>query len=127
MISPAWDGARAAVANTSDPFPGGGAMAEAIGRKDWSSTSLGPIEAWPRALLAVVQMMLSSQQPMCLFWGADLRMLYNDAYCPMLGQREATALGQPFQKTWAEVWDDLLPITNRPSRVSASGWRKCRC
>lgn len=111
MISPAWDGARAAVADPSDPFPGGGAMADAIGRKDWSSTSLGPIEAWPRALLAVVQMMLSSQQPMCLFWGPDLRMLYNDAYRPMLGQREATALGQPFQETWAEVWDDLLPIT----------------
>jgi two-component sensor histidine kinase len=56
-------------------------------------------------------MMLSSRQPMCLFWGPDLRMLYNDAYRPMLGQREATALGQPFELAWSDVWQDVLPIT----------------
>lgn len=111
MISQAWDGLPAVVATADDPFPGAGAMAEAIGRRDWSATSLGAIATWPRSLLAVMQMMLSSQQPMCLFWGPDLRMLYNDAYRPMLGQREATALGQPFEIAWADVWQDVLPIT----------------
>jgi two-component sensor histidine kinase len=111
MMSEAWDGAPAAVATAEDVFPAGGAMADAICRKDWSATSLGPIASWPRSLLAITQMMLSSRQPMCLFWGPDLRMLYNDAYRPMLGQREATALGQPFHLAWADVWQDVLPIT----------------
>ncbi|WP_156395767.1 PAS domain-containing sensor histidine kinase [Bosea sp. Leaf344] len=111
MVSEAWTGAPAAVATQADRFPGGGAMAEAICRRDWSGSSLGPIESWPRSLLAITQMMLSSRQAMCLFWGPDLLMLYNDAYRPMLGRREATALGQPFEIAWADVWEDVLPIT----------------
>ncbi|MFN3673128.1 MAG: HWE histidine kinase domain-containing protein [Bosea sp. (in: a-proteobacteria)] len=111
MISEAWDGLAASVATTDDPFPGGGAMAKAIRAVDWGQTSLGPIANWPLSLKAVLRMMLASRQPMCLFWGPDLRMLYNDAYGPMLGQREGKALGQPFHIAWADVWQDVLPIT----------------
>ena len=111
MISEAWDGLAASVATTDDPFPGGGAMAQAIRAVDWGQTSLGPVASWPLSLKAVLRMMLASRQPMCLFWGPELRMLYNDAYGPMLGQREGAALGQPFHIAWADVWHDVLPIT----------------
>ncbi len=58
-------------------------------------------------------MMLHQRQPICLFWGADLNMLYNDAYAPMLGAKEEGALGQPFRQIWSDVWDDVKPFVDK--------------
>ena len=82
-------------------------MAEAIGRHDWASTSAGPIDSWPRALRTVVQMMLHQRHAICLFWGSDLNIFYNDAYRPFLGAKEKDALGKPFSVIWSDVWDDV--------------------
>lgn len=88
----------------------GGRMAEAILAFDWAGTSIGPIHAWPRALKSAVQMAVSSRQAICMFWGRDLNMIYNDAYAPILGEKEAGALGQPAQVIWSDVWNDIAPI-----------------
>jgi two-component sensor histidine kinase len=88
-------------------------MATAIEAFDWNATSMGPFDAWPLSLRSVVQMMLHQRQPICLFWGDDLNMLYNDAYAPMLGAKEEGALGQPFHEIWADVWDDVKPFVDR--------------
>jgi PAS domain S-box-containing protein len=53
--------------------------------------------------------MLSSKFAMCVGWGADLTLFYNDAYVPFLGARHPTALGKPLQEVWAEVWPDIEP------------------
>ncbi|KRE04233.1 hypothetical protein ASE63_25750 [Bosea sp. Root381] len=96
-------------------------MGERIRVFDWSGTALGPITAWSNSLMFVTRMMLSSKQPMCFFWGADLTMLYNDGYRSMLGKREPTALGQSFAEAWSNVWEDVLPITR--SALSGVGVR----
>jgi len=88
-------------------------MAKAIDAFDWSATSMGPARTWPLSLRSVVQMMLHQRQPICLFWGADLNMLYNDAYAPILGAKEKGALGQPFREIWCDVWDDVKPFVDQ--------------
>lgn len=85
-------------------------MAEAILAYDWGNTSIGPIGAWPQALRSVVQMAVLTRQAICLFWGKDLNMIYNDAYAPILGEKEEGALGKPAQEIWSDVWDEIAPI-----------------
>jgi PAS domain S-box-containing protein len=50
---------------------------------------------------------------MILLWGAELVQLYNDGYVPLLGAKHPTALGQPTQACWPEVWDLNAPIYAR--------------
>jgi two-component sensor histidine kinase len=117
----AWKDLPSRPATNTDPFPGGGEMGERIRKFDWGSTKLGAISTWSKSLMFVTRLMLSSQQPMCFFWGPDLVMLYNDGYRPMLGKREPNALGQSFAEVWSDVWEDVLPITR--SALSGVGVR----
>ncbi len=76
---------------------------------DWSASALGERAGWPRSLGTVLDLMLSSSFAMCLGWGPELTLLYNDAYVPFLGSRHPSALGKPLQEVWAEVWTDIEP------------------
>ena len=80
---------------------------------DWDGSPIGPPATWPRALRAVVDLMLASRQPMFVAWGQDLAFLYNDAYAPILGARHPRALGRPFRAVWPEIWDDIWPLIRR--------------
>ena len=66
---------------------GGGEMGERIRRFDWAKSPLGLPAQWPGSLRTLIQVMLSSTQPMFIAWGPERTMLYNDAYTPMLAQR----------------------------------------
>ena len=95
-------------------FPmGGGRTGGLIRVFDWSLTPLGSIESWPRSLRSIVQMMVQQRHAMCIFWGPALSMLYNDSYGPMLGKREAGAMGRPFADVWADVWQDVKPFADQ--------------
>ncbi|MDH7800240.1 MULTISPECIES: sensor histidine kinase [unclassified Rhizobium] len=87
-------------------------MGKAIRRFDWASTSTGPIETWPVSLKTTVQMILKQGHAICLFWGPDLNIIYNDAYRPLLGLKEQDALGKPFHILWSDVWDDVKPFVD---------------
>ncbi|MEN5061539.1 PAS domain-containing protein [Luteimonas sp. TWI1416] len=100
----------AACAATVDFLPSHGEMAGRIAAFDWSTTPLGPLEHWPQSLRTTVALMLDSRFAMCLTWGPELTFLYNDAYAPMLGAKEADALGRPIARIWPDVWDDILPL-----------------
>lgn len=85
-------------------------MAERVRGFDWKATPLGPIGAWPHTLHVVVDLMLNSRQPAYVAWGADLTMLYNDGFIPILGGKHPDGLGRPFSQTWADIWDDIRPM-----------------
>lgn len=87
-----------------------GRMADAIRAFDWAATPLGPLSDWPVSLRTSVRFMLGQGHAICLFWGPELTLLYNDSYAPMLGAREGNALGQPFREVWPDVWDDVQPF-----------------
>ncbi|MBA4150550.1 MAG: PAS domain-containing protein [Verrucomicrobia bacterium] len=83
---------------------------------DWSKTALGPMKKWPQSLRFAVDLCLSSNIPMFIWWGPDLINIYNDAYAPILGNRHPDALGQPARKIWAEIWPDIGADVDRVVR-----------
>jgi PAS domain S-box-containing protein len=80
---------------------------------DWRTCPLGHPDTWPPELATAVGMSLDSAFPMFVAWGPDLRFLYNDAYAIILGAKHPSALTQPFQQVWTEIWPDLVPIIDR--------------
>jgi PAS domain S-box-containing protein len=90
--------------------PGAPEMAGRLHTKDWSKTPLGPQETWPASLKLVVNVMLASGFPMCVRWGPELVMIYNDGYRPVLGVKHPRAFGLPFDDVWPEVQPQLRPL-----------------
>jgi signal transduction histidine kinase len=88
---------------------GGGEMGELIRSRDWSNTPLGPVEAWPQSLKTCIRIILTSRQPMFVWWGDDLINLYNDAYRSILGGKHPAVLGMPAKEVWSEIWDQVGP------------------
>lgn len=88
---------------------GGGEMGARIRAKDWSNTPLGSVEQWSQSLKTAVRIMLTSRQPMFVWWGEDLINLYNDAYKSIVGGKHPEVLGQPASVVWREIWDQVLP------------------
>ena len=89
---------------------GGGELGELIRTKDWSKTSLGPVEKWPQSLKIIVRIMLTSQQPIWIGWGSELIKLYNDPYKSSVGGKHPQALGQPASVVWSDIWKDIEPL-----------------
>ena len=61
---------------------------------------LGPPENWPQSLKTAVRIMLTSRQPMFVWWGDELINLYNDAYKSIVGGKHPRALG-PAGARWS--------------------------
>jgi CheY-like chemotaxis protein len=86
-------------------------MSRLIADKDWSLTPLGPPVAWPLSLRTAVNIALASRYPTVIFWGSELRMLFNDAYLPILGfERRKEALGERAEIIAATVWEVARPL-----------------
>ena len=84
-------------------------MADRIARFDWASTPLGPPDQWPPALQFAVNLALHSDYPTCIYWGEDLRLIYNDAWSFIPGERHPDALGRPAAEVWDDIWDVVGP------------------
>ena len=76
-----------------------------IAGRDWSQTSLGPIESWSQSLRTALGVVLLSQAPIVMLWGEDGVMLYNDAYSVFAGGRHPELLGSKVREGWPEVAD----------------------
>ena len=92
-----------------DCLAGGGDTGALMRSRDWSRTALGPVDRWPQSLKTAVRIMLTSRQPMFVWWGKELINLYNDAYRSILGGKHPVALGQPASQVWKEIWDQVGP------------------
>src|SRR5579859_6933662 len=88
---------------------GGGELGALMRQIDWSRNPLGPVSVWPQALKTAVRIMLTSRQPMFVWWGDELINLYNDAYKSILGGKHPWALAQPAALVWREIWDQIEP------------------
>ncbi len=96
-------------AASADFLSGGGELGARMRAIDWSATSLGPPSAWPQSLKTCVRIILTSRQPMFVWWGEELINLYNDAYKSIAGGKHPSALGQPASVVWSEIWDEIGP------------------
>ncbi|GIJ22592.1 hypothetical protein Vlu01_32160 [Micromonospora lutea] len=70
----------------------------------WGATALGPYESWDPAVRAATEVVLASPAPMALHLGAELLLLYNEAYAALIGDRHPDAVGRPAAEVFAEVW-----------------------
>ncbi|WP_375756942.1 ATP-binding protein [Corallococcus exercitus] len=91
----------------------GGDMGAMMRAHDWSTNSLGPPEQWPQSLRTSVSTMLRSPYPIILFWGPELRMLYNDPFRPILGAKHPQTLGARGSEALVEEWGQLGPLIQR--------------
>lgn len=88
---------------------GGGESGEMIRTKNWSETSLGNPENWPQSLKTCVRIILTSSQPMFVWWGKELINIYNDAYKTILGGKHPAAFSKPAYEVWKEIWNEIGP------------------
>ncbi|MFD1332259.1 HWE histidine kinase domain-containing protein [Methylopila musalis] len=84
-------------------------MAVRIRDHDWSSTPFGPIDDWPPALRIALGLCLNSSYPTAIYWGDDLRLLYNDAWSPIPADRHPWSLGRPAAEVWRDIWPIVGP------------------
>ena len=81
-----------------------------IRERDWTGHPLGPPETWPTELRTALSLILNSPESMILSWGPDLFFFFNETYFPLLGPRLPWAMGERFDKVWADGWEQAKPI-----------------
>jgi PAS domain S-box-containing protein len=102
-------------------FPGDGEMARRMREYPWTGSPLGEPGDWPASLRTACRICLTSRFPIIVWWGEDLRFLYNDAYLPLLGNKHP-ALMQPGDQIWAEIWDIIGPMLDSVMRTGQATW-----
>ncbi|MFU1478087.1 PAS domain-containing protein [Roseovarius sp. C7] len=90
-------------------LPRTGELAQLIRSHDWETSALGPIEQWPQPLRAALSICMHSDFPTAIYWGPELRLLYNDAWAPIPAERHPGALGRPAQDVWSDIWEVVGP------------------
>ncbi|WP_114226734.1 MULTISPECIES: hybrid sensor histidine kinase/response regulator [Sphingomonas] len=76
-----------------------------IAGRDWSTSPLGPLDAWPQSLITATVTLLCSPVPIVMLWGEHGVMLYNDPYSLFAGGRHPELLGSNVREGWPEVAD----------------------
>lgn len=98
------------------PFTGdllnSSAMAPLIRQHDWAATPLGPMDQWPATLKGILEVGLNSRLPVCIYWGPEFVLLYNDAWSVIPGDKHPACLGQPARVAWSDIWSILDPMYN---------------
>jgi PAS domain S-box-containing protein len=96
--------------HASEVFAGTGEVAGLARALDWAATSLGPVAEWSPTLRTLVRACLGSPFPINLWCGPELVLIYNDAYCAVLGSKHPRSLGRPGPEVWPEIWPQIAPM-----------------
>lgn len=86
-----------------------GRVAQLVTQHDWGATPLGPRHRWPAPLRFATDLCLRANVPTAVYWGAELRLIYNDAWAPVLRERHPAALGRPAADVWPDIWHLVHP------------------
>lgn len=116
-MSSAVDGAGRAPLDAC--LAGGGEMGALLRNFDWRHSELGPVENWPQTLLTALGILLQSSVGMCIFWGPELTLFYNEAYRPILGAAHP-ALGKGAQAALGEQWQHTRGVVEQVLRGEAA-------
>ena len=90
--------------------------------RDWTSTPVGPPEAWPPSLRTIVRVMLTSRFAMWMAWGPELTFFCNDAYLPTVGIKREWVIGSRSDRVWAEIWPDIGPRIEHVLSTGQATW-----
>jgi signal transduction histidine kinase/CheY-like chemotaxis protein len=118
MLSPLWQSQMSFLA-------GGGEMGVRLRTFDWDAHPLGSPDAWPSSLRMALRLVFTTQHPMFIFWGAEYRCFYNDAYARSIGpEKHAVMLGASGAQMWAEAWDVIGPQLDLVMRGEGATWNE---
>jgi PAS domain S-box-containing protein len=84
-------------------------MSRHVQALDWGSHGLGNPSEWPSELRMAVNLCLNTSLPTAIYWGDELRLIYNDAWAPIAGEKHPWALGRPAREVWADIWHVIQP------------------
>ncbi|MEH6435445.1 hybrid sensor histidine kinase/response regulator [Massilia sp. DD77] len=70
----------------------------------WPTFPLGEPACWPDGPRAIAELIAGSRFPMLMALGPELRMVYNDAYAELLGDKHPAAQGMPYPQVRPELW-----------------------
>jgi signal transduction histidine kinase/CheY-like chemotaxis protein len=113
---------------TFDFLSDGSELGALMRTQDWMSTPLGSPLDWPDVLKTSLRLVLTSNHPMFIWWGADLTQFYNDAYRQTMGpERHPSALGQSGRECWAEIWDIIGPQIESIMAGGKATWHEDQC
>lgn len=87
-------------------------MGAAIRTYDWSSSSLGNPECWPRSLRNALRLVLAATHPMVIFWGPDLLEFPNDAMVRLLNPTPGPyqVVGGKARESRRDIWPLMGPL-----------------
>jgi signal transduction histidine kinase/ActR/RegA family two-component response regulator len=89
-------------------FSGDSEMAGILRGLDWNRTPLGPPDTWPLTLCNTVGIVLASPTPMCVIWGNEAALIYNDAWAKLLDLKDhASVLARSGRDVWKSLWDQI--------------------
>ena len=99
-------------------------MGERIQAFNWANTPLGPISrSCFRHCVPCWVFWLANRFPHILWWGPQYIQFYNDPYRPVLGAKHPDkALGHPASECWAEIWNIIGPLIDRPFNGGPATW-----
>ncbi|MGH9044553.1 MAG: SpoIIE family protein phosphatase [Acidimicrobiales bacterium] len=100
----------------------GGELGTRFATHDWDGHPMGSPTAWAPEIRTAVAVALASKFPTVLWIGRDLRIIYNDAYTPMLSEKHPGALGEPGATVWAEIWDVVGPMLHGVMESGEATW-----
>jgi len=100
-----------AVRDSAGPafLSGGGELGALIRAHDWSASPLGRPETWPEALRVALGLCLNSSFPSAVYWGAELTILYNDAWAANAAGKHPWSLGRPAREARGDIWEVIKP------------------
>ncbi|MEV4614970.1 SpoIIE family protein phosphatase [Kitasatospora sp. NPDC049258] len=87
----------------------------------WAQTPMGDPGTWSAGLRTAVRICLTSRFPMIVWWGPELRFLYNDAYMPLLGTNHP-ATAKPGEQVWSEIWHIIGPMLESVMNSGEATW-----
>ena len=89
---------------------GGGKVREALRSQEWSKSSLGEPSEWSTSLRSALLSVLATNQPICLFWGEEQLLFWNEGFRDFVADSAFDGIGLP--TSWARIgqWSKLEPL-----------------
>src|SRR5215469_4736121 len=100
----------------------GGEMGSRILSYDWPANPLGVPAQWPAAVRTTAATALACRFPTVMWLGDQLRLIYNDAYIPMLGDKHPAAMGSACADVWWDIWDVICPLLDGVVTTGKATW-----
>ena len=94
-------------------FSGSGEMRAHCRAFDWDSTPFKSIDGWPACLREAVDICLGTAFPSFIWYGPELRQIYNDSALPIVRGRHPQSFAAPAREVWADLWDAIRPFVDQ--------------